>query len=134
MGGGGVPPANIPGLQQIIQSLQAMIEPVNGAGGSGMPSIPLLDQLIVQPTRALSNNLNNTMNGGAGIGMSFLQQMGSTFQNVLGAAGGMGAQAQQHYNGEIEQMVAMGFTDRDANLRALRAANGNVTRAVDALL
>ena len=38
------------------------------------------------------------------------------------------------YDVEIAQLEGMGFTNRDANLAALRATNGNVQQAIDRLL
>lgn len=42
--------------------------------------------------------------------------------------------AAQRYATQLSQLEAMGFTDNEANLRALSATGGNVNAAVERLL
>uniref|UniRef100_A0A914YQC3 Ubiquilin n=1 Tax=Panagrolaimus superbus TaxID=310955 RepID=A0A914YQC3_9BILA len=53
-----------------------------------------------------------------------------------GAAGGAGANIppEERYRSQLDQLVGMGFSNRDANIRALQDTNGDVNAAIDRLL
>eukprot|EP00927_Polykrikos_kofoidii_P021082 TRINITY_DN2008_c0_g1_i3.p1 TRINITY_DN2008_c0_g1~~TRINITY_DN2008_c0_g1_i3.p1 ORF type:complete len:244 (+),score=49.87 TRINITY_DN2008_c0_g1_i3:97-732(+) len=74
------------------------------------------------------------MMGGMG-GMGGLRGMGG----MGGAMGGLGGAAdtrpaEERFAPQLDQLVAMGFTDRPSNLQALQMANGNVNQAINFLL
>lgn len=50
------------------------------------------------------------------------------------AGGQMGQPPEQRFGPQLEQLAAMGFVDREANIRALTATLGDVNAAIDRLL
>merc|ERR1719229_1031458 len=131
-GGAGARPVAIPGLQQTIESLQAMTTPGRGAsglgGGLGGPGAPVIDQWVSgfnNMCTALTGNMNNAFTGGGGRGIPIFGQMSGS--GGAGGAAGMNGPGQGRYSAEVEQLVAMGFADRSANLQALRGTGGDVT-------
>ena len=77
-----------------------------------------------------------------------MPDMGALLGMLGGGAGGGGGRAglgglglgaplanpEEAYASQLQQLQDMGFYDRDANLRALVAAGGNVNVAVERLL
>jgi len=129
-------PAGVPGLQPIIDALQALI---SSAGSSttaaGAQIARHFDRVLVQPTRAGLENMNSAIaSGGVGRGVPVLGQVESAVRGALSGSPVFGGATHRHYSAEVEQMVGMGFANRDANLRALRSTNGSVTRAVEIVL
>lgn len=65
---------------------------------------------------------------------SMLQQM-----NIAGAGGGAAPTAQlqppeERFRSQLEQLVTMGFNDREANIRALTASFGDINAAIEHLI
>lgn len=63
----------------------------------------------------------------------------SFFQFLSRMVAGMSAQndnipPEQRYQAQLEQLAAMGFVNRDANLQALIATFGDINAAVERLL
>jgi len=55
--------------------------------------------------------------------------------NLMGGGAGNNQQPpEERYRQQLEQLVQMGFNNREANLRALAASNGNINGAVEFLL
>ena len=77
--------------------------------------------------------------------MMAAMQNNPMFAEMVAGGGGMGggaamplppaalAEFEQRYSGEIAQLEAMGFTDRAANIEALRVCDGNVELAINYL-
>jgi len=67
----------------------------------------------------------------------FAQMLAGGAGGVPGGAGVMSAAAlaefEQRYSSEIAQLEAMGFTDKGANIEALRVCDGNVELAINYL-
>mmetsp|Transcript_125597 Transcript_125597/g.355293 ORF Transcript_125597/g.355293 Transcript_125597/m.355293 type:complete len:312 (-) Transcript_125597:252-1187(-) len=125
--GGGAPvPASVPGLSQALEALRSIIP---GAGGSAGPAhgpgVPLV--------RAATQPLSAGAGAVADSGIPILGQLGSVVQDILGGITGE-RPGDGSYAAQVEQLVGMGFADRGANLRALRASGGSVSRAVNSLV
>mmetsp|Transcript_23121 Transcript_23121/g.58085 ORF Transcript_23121/g.58085 Transcript_23121/m.58085 type:complete len:502 (-) Transcript_23121:189-1694(-) len=103
-------------------------------------------QAIMQMQTAM-NQLNQGGFGSAfglpGSGMDGLSggggDMGSMLSAMMGGGGGGGgapavADPETHFASQIQTLADMGFTDRQANIRALQATAGNVNAAVERLL
>jgi len=129
-------PAGIPGLQPIIDSLQALIASAGArTNAAGADFARQFDRLLVQPTRAGLETMNSAIaSGSVGRGIPVLEHMESAVRGALSGPVGFGGAAQRSYSAEVEQMVGMGFTNRVSNLQALRSTSGSVTRAVDVVL
>lgn len=52
----------------------------------------------------------------------------------IGGVGGSTQPPEERYRSQLEQLAAMGFINRDANLQALIATFGDVNAAVERLL
>ncbi|XP_025077166.1 ubiquilin-1-like isoform X1 [Pomacea canaliculata] len=63
---------------------------------------------------------------------AFSNMMASLMQMMVG--GQVNQPPEQRYASQLEQLAAMGFVDRDANIRALTATLGDVNAAIDRLL
>uniref|UniRef100_A0A7E4W764 Ubiquitin-like domain-containing protein n=1 Tax=Panagrellus redivivus TaxID=6233 RepID=A0A7E4W764_PANRE len=71
---------------------------------------------------------------GSGGMQALIQQL---MNNSLGAPNGLPADTrppEQRFQSQLEQLVSMGFTNAEANLRAIQEAHGDVNGAIDRLL
>ena len=123
-------------MQQSMQQLQGagLMPPVGGFGG--------LPGAFGQQTQPNPTMQGASTTGGAGGNIG-----GLDFSTLLGGAGGntntnptptpppsLSVPPEQRFAEQLTQLEGMGFTDRDANLRALTATQGNVNAAVERLL
>lgn len=138
-------PANLQAMMQMQQSMQQLQNAgiMPSTGGFGMPQMPL-GMGLFPPGRAAS----------APTSSSSYSQPGSTtiggldFSSILSSAGNSNPTAtsfnnpptttsrspEARFESQLQQLEGMGFVDREANLRALIASNGNVNAAVERLL
>ncbi|KAI6202864.1 hypothetical protein M3Y94_00490000 [Aphelenchoides besseyi] len=65
---------------------------------------------------------------------SLLQQMNLGAGMQAGAAAANTQPPEERFRSQLEQLVSMGFMDREANIRALTATFGDVTAAIERLL
>merc|ERR1712150_40922 len=59
---------------------------------------------------------------------------GLDFSSILNPSSNLTMTPEQRFQTQLTALNDMGFTDREANIRALTACNGNVNRAVERLL
>lgn len=91
-------------------------------------STPGLVPGLVPGTDAFAN-LMSTMSQALGSGVGGVGGLGG-----LGGGGGGGGNPEQQYASQLDQLAAMGFINREANLQALIATFGDVNAAVERLL
>lgn len=121
-------------LRQSIQSSpmyqQAVAENPGMAGMLTDPSFlsAMLDPGTMQALTQLQQGPLGHIMGGAGGGGGGVGGM------MMGQGGGVPANPETAYAAQLQQLQDMGFYDREANLRALVATNGNVHAAVERLL
>ena len=72
--------------------------------------------------------------GGGAAGGAAANPWASMLAGAGGASAAPPANAALMYHEQLGQLMAMGFTDSDANLRALIATGGHVEAAVERLL
>lgn len=135
-------PANIQAMMQMQQAMQTlqgsgMIPPGAmgmpgtmpgvgaGAGGWGAGGNPFLPR---PPPFAPGGS--STIGG---LDFSDLLR-GSAARPATGVPAAPSRSPEVQYETQLHQLEGMGFTDRDANIRALTATNGNVNAAVERLL
>ena len=136
-------PRVIQAFQQIQTGMETLRrEAPHLIGGAGAPSLfpglPL--PTAPSPTRdttpgstaapappAQPNHANQAQLG---------QLMAGLFQQMAvgGGGGSNGQPPEERFRGQLEQLTAMGFADRAANIRALTATFGDVTAAIERLL
>lgn len=141
-------PANLQAMMQMQQSMQqlqrsGLMPPM---GGFGAPQMPLGMGLFPpppstsssaatppsQPVQTTIGGLDFSSilaSGGAGGGAG--NYASTSFNNAPSAAS---RSPEARFESQLQQLEGMGFTDREANLRALIASNGNVNAAVERLL
>jgi len=76
---------------------------------------------------------NNTTNNASTTGMDQLQPLMQNLMTMM-QQGTANQAPEQRYSSEMEQLVAMGFVNREANLQALIATFGDVNAAIERLL
>lgn len=135
-------PANLQAMMQMQQSMQqlqrsGLIPPVAGFGAPQMPFgmglFPPESAASAPTSTAPSQPVSTTIGG-----LDFSSLLSSTgnpastsFSNVPSATS---RSPEVRFESQLQQLEGMGFTDREANLRALIASNGNVNAAVERLL
>ena len=82
-----------------------------GTGAAGAAN-PLLNPQLMNMLSSLSGN--PAFGGGAGLGANIPPE--------------------ERYRSQLDQLVGMGFSNREANIRALQDTNGDVNAAIDRLL
>lgn len=111
-------------MQQSMQQLQSSgLMP----GFPGMPGFP-----AARPQANATSSSSPMING-----LDFSSLLGSSAAPAATSAASSttpAADPATRYSSQIQQLVDMGFADRDANLRALVATSGNVNAAVERLL
>jgi len=133
-------PNNLQAIMQMQQSMQQLQRSGMLPAGLGFPAMPSMGAF------------QGTGSGGTPFTPPQGQQQGSTiggldFSAILGSAGAQGStpassaappapsrSPEVRFESQLQQLNAMGFTDTEANIRALTATNGNVNAAVERLL
>ncbi|XP_076465040.1 ubiquilin-1-like isoform X2 [Babylonia areolata] len=86
------------------------------------------------PTTTSTAGTTGTTGQGSGQD-AFASMMSHLMGQLMVGTQGQGSQPpEQVYSSQLEQLAAMGFVDRDANIRALTATLGDVNAAIDRLL
>jgi len=123
-----------------MSQLQQAINPNGNAMFPGLPASgnanPWGGQTVGSSTTSSTNN-SSGVTGNSGLDFSSLWNnnpnpatgTSAPFPNLFGVSS-----ANTNYDSQIDQMIEMGFTDREANRRALEACGGNINRAVEWLL
>lgn len=109
-------PANLRAMMGAQQAMQNM-----GLLGSN-PGFPMPSGF----TGAAGAGSSQTNSGGASNGLDFSSLLNPSTQTTMAP--------EQRFQTQLNALNDMGFTDREANIRALTACNGNVNRAVERLL
>ncbi|XP_038624553.1 ubiquilin-4 isoform X1 [Tachyglossus aculeatus] len=128
-------PRAMQALLQIQQGLQTLQTEAPGLvpslGNLAAPRIPAADAAAAPSTTAPSP-AGSAAPGGASPQQQLMQQM---VQLLAGAGGGGQAQTPEvQYQQQLEQLSAMGFIDREANVQALIATGGDINAAIERLL
>lgn len=108
-------------MQAAAQFQQRMSGQGGGQGGSGAPAAG--DAVGMPDMSALMGMMGGGAFGGGGGG-------GGGFNGGVPPV----ADPETAYATQIEQLVSMGFFDRESNIRALQQTGGNVNAAVERLL
>jgi len=126
----GIPPATTPA--GTTSTTAADSSSTSGSGGNP----------ATQPATGTAPNMSGL--GGGAMNADMSGMMAQMFQQMMaggGMAGGGGAgsmqntqASEQRYQAQLEQLAAMGFLNREANLQCLIATFGDVDAAVDRLL
>lgn len=132
------------GLETLQREAPGMFPGMNlaGMGGAANPTSQAgtnnSSSTTTTPTSNPTQAASRPATTGASPNADFLQQM---MQNLMGTTTSSGSTAaanrdppERRFSSQLEQLTAMGFYNRDANLRALLATNGNVNQAVEFLL
>jgi ubiquilin len=132
-------PANLQAMMQMQQSMQQLQRSglVPPGGGMGMPmGAPGMFPPMFPATPAAPSAVNTTIGG---LDFSSLLSAGAGAQSS--SAGSFSAppaatsrSPEVRFESQLQQLEGMGFGDREANIRALVATNGNVNAAVERLL
>ncbi|XP_046761889.1 ubiquilin-1 isoform X8 [Gallus gallus] len=116
------------GLQTLATEAPGLIPGFNpGLGGLGSAGAPTGSTV---PSSVPSDNANPTSGAAEPSHQQFVQQM-------LQALAGANAQFQNpevRFQQQLEQLSAMGFLNREANLQALIATGGDINAAIERLL
>jgi ubiquilin len=130
-------PANLQAMMQLQQSMQQLQRSgLAPAGGLGMPPMgtgmfPTFPAPAAAPTSGGSTTI-----GGLDFS-SLLSGTGAPPPSTASFSAPPSATSRSpevRFESQLQQLEGMGFTDREANIRALIASNGNVNAAVERLL
>ncbi|XP_063151254.1 ubiquilin-1 isoform X2 [Candoia aspera] len=127
------------GLQTLATEAPGLIPGFNtgiaGLGNSGLGSAGLGNTGIPTGTTVPTSVANENTNPASGTGETGHQQF---VQQMLQALAGANAQQLQNpeirFQQQLEQLSAMGFLNREANLQALIATGGDINAAIERLL
>jgi ubiquilin len=114
-----------PNTMQAMAQMQQMFP--QGAAGGMPPNFPFPNAFPQSPIGSV---------GGGGGNLNFSSLFANTAPpavNNIGSAPNT-VNAAARFQSELQQLQDMGFSDSDANLRALVATQGNVNAAVERLL
>merc|ERR1719317_797345 len=117
------------GMQQLQSEAPGLFPGAAGLGGGATGGN--------QTTGNNQSNAGNIFNNQSAGGMLNNPDILNMMRNLMGGQQqGTNSQEppEERYRAQLEQLVQMGFTNREANIRALQATNGEVNRAVEFLL
>lgn len=128
-------PRVVEAMAQIQQGMNTLSREAPGlfqgmSGMQGFPSAPSSTTTSTTP----ATGTTTTPSPFSGLDPALLSQM----MRTLGTAGGLSSVSSQppeeRFRIQLEQLAQMGFPNREANLQALIATNGNVDAAIERLL
>ncbi|XP_007441317.1 ubiquilin-4, partial [Python bivittatus] len=110
-----------PGLMPSLGSLGTPQPPAPSAGGSTIPEPPISSSLT--PASASPTGDSNPS-----------QQLMQHMIQLLASANSQAQSPEVRFQQQLEQLSAMGFINREANLQALIATGGDINAAIERLL
>lgn len=113
-------PSNLRAMLQAQQAMQTL-------GNNGFPMMPPFIGGQAPNTSTSNNNSNSGLDFS-----SLLNQFQTT--SVSSPVPSSPVTPEQRFENQLKTLNDMGFTDREANIRALEACHGNVNRAVERLI
>ncbi|XP_040512377.1 ubiquilin-1 isoform X9 [Gallus gallus] len=117
------------GLQTLATEAPGLIPGFNpGLGGLGSAGAPTGSTV---PSSVPSDNANPTSGAAEPSHQQFVQQM---LQALAGANAQQFQNPEVRFQQQLEQLSAMGFLNREANLQALIATGGDINAAIERLL
>ncbi|KAM6959135.1 ubiquilin-4-like [Aplochiton taeniatus] len=118
-------------IQQGLQTLQTEAPGLMPGLGTGIPGIPTAPP----PMGGSVAPENPASSPSAGTNAAQQQMMQQMLQMFAGGGGGGSTQTpEDQFQSQLEQLSAMGFINREANLQALIATGGDINAAIERLL
>lgn len=126
-------------IQQGLNTLQSEapgVLPAIGVPGVSQPPPGGLSNPTTSAPTSSSTTGTTTPSPGSGGQVPTADQLSPLMQNLMSMMqqGTQNQAPEQRYSNEMEQLVAMGFVNREANLQALIATFGDVNAAIERLL
>ncbi|XP_055375305.1 ubiquilin-4 [Condylostylus longicornis] len=134
-------PQALNAILQIQQGMEQLRAAAPGLVGSlGIPPAP--PTTAASSTTTTSSNTTTTTttagSGGAAVGTGnaqiFNEFMARMMNGMANGASNTNVPPEERYSSQLEQLSAMGFVNREANLQALIATFGDINAAVERLL
>lgn len=119
------------GMEQLRSVAPGLVGPMGpmGLGTTGAPAPSTTDTPTTTPAPTAPASATPAANNPE-LFSQFMQRMVS----AMGTNANPNAPPEQRYSAQLEQLSAMGFLNRDANLQALIATFGDINAAVERLL
>lgn len=123
-------PQALNAIMQIQQGMEQLRQVAPGLVGTlGVPPVPPVTTTI--PT---SGQNTTTTTGNTGNQALFSDFMSRMMQGMANNATNTNQAPEERYSSQLEQLTAMGFVNREANLQALIATFGDINAAIERLL
>ncbi|XP_071952317.1 ubiquilin-1-like [Antedon mediterranea] len=117
------------GMQQLQQEAPGLLPGLTGT----MPTLSTANVSTTSTTTSSTPSTAPTVTGSAPNADQWSQMMSTMMQSLSTGANTVQAPEVQ-FRTQLEQLATMGFVDRDANIRALTATNGDVNAAIERLI
>ncbi|XP_053331213.1 ubiquilin-4 [Spea bombifrons] len=120
-------------IQQGLQTLQTEAPGlVSGLGSFGVPGMPPASGGTTAPESTTSSTPTSTTPAGGSSNPQ--QQMVQQMIQLLAGGNSQGQSPEVRFQQQLDQLSAMGFINREANLQALIATGGDINAAIERLL
>jgi ubiquilin len=116
-----------PGLFQ--QMFRGVLSSMNNMQGSGTTSATSPSTTTTATDAASGTGQANPL-----MNPQLMNMLSSLSGNPAAFGGGANIAPEERYRSQLDQLVSMGFSNREANIRALQDTNGDVNAAIDRLL
>lgn len=124
-------PQALNAIMQIQQGMEALRQVAPGLVGTmGVP--PMSPVTTTTPTSG--QNTTTPTTAGTGNPAAFTDFMSRMMQGMANNATNTNQPPEERYSTQLEQLTAMGFVNREANLQALIATFGDINAAIERLL
>ncbi|XP_067832180.1 ubiquilin-4 isoform X2 [Heptranchias perlo] len=128
-------PGLLPGFSPATPGAPGSVGGLGGLGGLGIGSTPTTATTTTASTGSVNTSSESPAPTTPGAGSSNPQQQ--LMQQMLQMLAGANTQVQNpevRFQQQLEQLSAMGFINREANLQALIATGGDINAAIERLL
>ncbi|KAM8921228.1 ubiquilin-4 [Pelodytes ibericus] len=120
-------------IQQGLQTLQTEAPGlISSLGSFGVPGIPPASSGTTAPEIPTSSTPTTTSPAGGSTNPQ--QQMMQQMIQLLAGGNSQGQSPEMRFQQQLDQLNAMGFINREANLQALIATGGDINAAIERLL
>merc|ERR1719187_1779650 len=131
-------PQALQAINQMQTAMESLRQHAPGLFSLGLPpGFPggLASSTASSTTTSSSSTTNTTSATTPPLpGLGGTNALASLMANMMSGGGNAGGNPEQQYASQLEQLAAMGFINREANIQALVATFGDVNAAIERLL